>query len=701
LATTFARAKDGSAESATRVKKATRQDGSPVFVQLVVAPAEAGALYQCSLREVELDEEIWPHNQRNTPIQASAPALVTGSQPNPFELIFNKAPVQIAVFDSHYRFLYINPQTVKDETLRQWLIGKDDFDYCRYRNRDKSLAVKRREKLEAVTRTGEPHEWEETHTTHENKTVIISWTLTPVFDEAGSIRMIIATGSDLTLIRNTQRQVREEQEKFMLLARHVKEVFYIRDPALTRFIYVSPAFEQVWGYSCQQLLEDPKTWYRAVHPEDKPRLKIQDIFSSPDGHLNTEFRIIRPDGTERWIQARQFLAYDQQSNLSYVLGLSEDITDRKTAELALQNQARQFKDIFENAPIPMAIANTAGKLVMVNEAMGSTFGYAREELLKCNFDVLSVTEDVQENQLLRHKLLGGETDSFQLNKRFVHKNGQILSTLLKASLMRNNLGQPTHFLGQVVDITDLKKAEEALTKQNQELAKINAELDRFVYSTSHDLRAPLTSLLGIVYLMEQEPLSESMREYLNMMRTSINRMDAFIGEITDYSRNARTEVVIQPLDVEKLIRECFADLHHLPRASSIRKEISVLVSVRVHSDSRRLKMVLNNLISNAILYHNPYSPSPFIRVEVSKEADHHRVRVIDNGRGIAPEHQSRIFDMFYRASSDTKGSGLGLYIVKETVDKIGGTIQVSSRVGVGSTFTIQLPFPPVAPFLSC
>ncbi len=91
----------------------------------------------------------------------------------------------------------------------------------------------------------------------------------------------------------------------------------------------------------------------------------------------------------------------------------------------------------------------------------------------------------------------------------MHKNGQILHTLLKASLMRNSPGQPTHFLGQVVDITDRKKAEDALTSQNLELAKINAELDRFVYSTSHDLRAPLTSLLGIVYLMEQEPVSEA------------------------------------------------------------------------------------------------------------------------------------------------------------------------------------------------
>lgn len=673
------------------VKRATARNGTTIFVQLVISPTAGKDLYRCSLREVELDEDIRKPDRRHQPVGQPGPSPAPEDISDPFELIFNLAPVQIAVFDPWYRFLYINPQTVKDDTLRPWLIGKDDFDYCRYRNRDTSLAVKRREKLEAVTRTREPQGWEETHTTHEQKTVIISWTLTPVFDAARNIRMIIATGSDLTLIRNAQRQVREEQEKFMLLARHVKEVFYIRDKALTKFLYVSPSFEQVWGYPCQQLLDDPKTWYRAVHPEDKPRLKDIDVLSSPDRQVNTQFRIIRPDGTERWIQARLFLTFDHQSDLSYVVGFSEDITERKTAELALQNQARQFRDIFENAPIPMAIADMAGKLVLVNEAMGNTLGYTGDELLRSSFNVLSVTEDVQENLLLRQKLLRGQAESIQLNKRFVHKNGQILSTLLKASLMRNSLGQPTHFLGQLVDITDLKKAEEALTSQNRELAKINAELDRFVYSTSHDLRAPLTSLLGLVYLMEQEQKGATIQEYLDMMRTSINRMDAFINEITDYARNARTEVSIEPLDIEQLTGECFQDLCHLPRAASIRRETVVALPEPLHSDGRRLKIVLNNLISNAILYHNPYQSSPFIRVEVTAEGSLYVIRVSDNGKGISTEHQGRIFNMFYRASDETKGSGLGLYIVRETVEKMGGTIEVSSGVGIGSTFTIQLP----------
>ncbi len=372
VAAIFARIRESHGELSTKVRRADAPGGTSRFVQLVVLPAAEGPLYRCSLREVELDEDIWNETRHQSPADQAIAVPAPGNLPNPFELIFDRAPIQIAVFDPQYRFLYINPQTVKDEALRQWLIGKDDFDYCRYRNRDMSLAVKRREKLEAVTRTGEPQGWEETHTTHEQKTVIISWTLTPVFDEARNIRMIIVTGSDLTQIRRAQQQVREEQEKFMLLARHVKEVFYIRDPAMTKFIYVSPSFEQVWGYSCQQLLDDPKTWYRAVHPEDKPRLKELDVLSAPEQQVNTEFRIIRPDDAERWIQARLFLAFDHQSNLSYVVGLSEDITERKTAELALQNQARQFREIFENAPIPMAIADMAGKLALVNEAMGST-----------------------------------------------------------------------------------------------------------------------------------------------------------------------------------------------------------------------------------------------------------------------------------------------------------------------------------------
>jgi signal transduction histidine kinase len=212
-----------------------------------------------------------------------------------------------------------------------------------------------------------------------------------------------------------------------------------------------------------------------------------------------------------------------------------------------------------------------------------------------------------------------------------------------------------------------------------------------VYSTSHDLRAPLTSLLGLLNLMEGEPLSHDARQYLRLMRTSIGRMDAFISEITDYSRNARTEVVTEPLDVEQLARDCFNDLHHLPGAASIRREVCAPPPGTLYGDGRRLKIVLNNLIANAILYHAPWQPEPFVRVEATAEADGWLVQVSDNGKGIPPQHQGRIFDMFYRASDDTKGSGLGLYIVKETVSKMGGDIRVDSTLGAGSTFTIRLP----------
>ncbi len=691
VATFFAGAHAHNGEMATKVRRTTGPDGSARFVQLVIVPVEEASLFGCSIREVRLAEDLWPPGPpAPAPEKAGPPPQAAGSA-NPFAVIFDQVPVQIAVFDPQYRFLYINPQAVKDAVLREWLIGKDDFDYCRYRRRDNSLAVQRRERFEAVTRTGRPQEWEETHMTRENTPVIIRWTLTPVFHPDGAVRMIIASGSDLTSIRNAEQRVREEQAKFMLLARNVKEVFYIRDPGLTKFVYVSPAFEQVWGYPCGQLLDDPKTWYRSVHPEDKPRLKALNAFSSPGQQLHTEFRIIRPDGTERWIMARQFLAVDEVSHLSYVVGLSEDITERKMADLTMRNRARQFKHIFEHAPIAMAISTIDGRLVLVNDAMESTLGYTKEELLNRNLSSISVNEDMPENWALRRKLLSGETDHFQMNKRFLHKNGNVRHTLLKASLMRNSLGRPTHFLGQVVDITDLKKAEEALTRQNQELAKINAELDRFVYSTSHDLRAPLTSLLGLLNLMEGEPLSGDAREYLRMMRTSIGRMDAFIGEITDYSRNARTEVLNEPLDVARLARDCFNDLHHLPGAAGIQKEVSAPPPGTLHGDGRRLKIVLNNLIANAILYHAPWQPAPFVRVETAIEADGWLVRVADNGRGISPQHQGRIFDMFYRASDDTKGSGLGLYIVKETVAKMGGDIRVSSAVGAGSTFTIRLP----------
>jgi signal transduction histidine kinase/ligand-binding sensor domain-containing protein len=229
-----------------------------------------------------------------------------------------------------------------------------------------------------------------------------------------------------------------------------------------------------------------------------------------------------------------------------------------------------------------------------------------------------------------------------------------------------------------------------MEKRNRELRKVNSELDRFVYSASHDLRAPLTSVLGLVNVAKADDGKE-VKTYLNLIETSVKKLDAFIRDIIDFSRNARLEIKSEEIGFEPLIHEIMNDLKYLDEPNKILRTISITSKGSFYTDVRRLKIILSNLISNSIKYYDPEKESPFIEVKVEHTDQQAIIRVIDNGLGIAPEHQAHVFDMFYRGNESAKGSGLGLYIVKETVEKLNGKITVNSLLHNGSTFEVVLP----------
>jgi len=232
---------------------------------------------------------------------------------------------------------------------------------------------------------------------------------------------------------------------------------------------------------------------------------------------------------------------------------------------------------------------------------------------------------------------------------------------------------------------------EELLDANLDLKKINVEMDRFVYSTSHDLRAPLLSILGLLNIVEKDNKQYDLKGYLKLLRDSVEKLDRFISDIIDYSRNARLEVDHNEVEISHIIEESFKHLNYMPGCSSILKLINVDQQSKLFSDERRLSIVFNNLISNAIKYRNPEARDSFINIEVQILPDEVVVEFEDNGIGIEQKYLDRVFEMFYRASPEAKGSGLGLYIVQETVNKLNGSIAVESTFGEGTKFSLKIP----------
>lgn len=232
-------------------------------------------------------------------------------------------------------------------------------------------------------------------------------------------------------------------------------------------------------------------------------------------------------------------------------------------------------------------------------------------------------------------------------------------------------------------------AQKKLKKQNEELIKTNMELDRFVYSVSHDLRAPLTSVLGLLSFIEGETKEADTLEHAGMIRNRINRLDGFIQKILSYSKNNRTEIGVEQIPVQKTIEETFDMLSNMKDAEGIKFEVNIDAKEPFFSDLQRFTTVIENLISNAIKYHKREIDGRFIKVTGTTYKDKLCLKIEDNGVGIAPEYHQKIFEMFYHLPGNKAGTGIGLYIVKEIIEKLEGSIHVNSKNGKGTSFELN------------
>ena len=241
------------------------------------------------------------------------------------------------------------------------------------------------------------------------------------------------------------------------------------------------------------------------------------------------------------------------------------------------------------------------------------------------------------------------------------------------------------------DVTERIYAQNKLENQNEMLTKVNQELDSFVYSASHDLKAPLASVLGLINISRMENDEKERQNYFNMMETSVKRLDQFIMDIIDYSRNARTNPEASKVDLKQILDNVFEDLRYIYEKERVKININIDQTNDLYTDPTRLRVIIRNILSNALKYGCPDPKSNTIDIEASVGAKNFELTITDHGPGIYEEYQPHLFDMFYRASETTSGTGLGLYIVKETVSKLEGKISMKSKLKVGTSFTIELP----------
>ncbi|TAH27563.1 MAG: hybrid sensor histidine kinase/response regulator [Cytophagales bacterium] len=272
---------------------------------------------------------------------------------------------------------------------------------------------------------------------------------------------------------------------------------------------------------------------------------------------------------------------------------------------------------------------------------------------------------------------------------------------IEAVIAAINTGQVYRYLKKPWNTTELiltienayeaYLATKAVHDLNEQLTKTNEELNRFVYSASHDLKAPIMSILGLLKVAELEGDKKDPEKYFSMINSSVKQLDTFIHNIINYYKNTRLQEARDEIDFEKIIKETINSYEYIENKPDTKIALNVLQTLPFYSDEFRIRVLFNNLISNAIKYQRKEEPNKKIDIECSVNQLCANIKISDNGIGIKKEYIPNIFKMFYRATRESTGSGIGLYIVKEAVDKVNGSIEVNSEENIGTSFSIKIP----------
>lgn len=269
----------------------------------------------------------------------------------------------------------------------------------------------------------------------------------------------------------------------------------------------------------------------------------------------------------------------------------------------------------------------------------------------------------------------------------------IFSYTLKKELGRRKQSeqqlQRQNLLFQNINL-ELSERNDEIKKINEALSKSNMEMDSFVYRVTHDLRAPLCSALGLINLSKQSDNLNDMKGYLDLQESSLKRMDQFIRDILDYSINAHSDLAFEVIDFEGLVGDAFRD-YGIPNQKLPRVAKDLKLDYTFCSDPVRLKIVFNNLIANAIKFQRESEEHKLIEVLIQTTRNVALISIKDNGIGFQEKYKKEVFNIFFRANDQTIGSGLGLYIVKDCIEKLGGSVNLISQFGVGTTITITIP----------
>jgi PAS domain S-box-containing protein len=603
-----------------------------------------------------------------------------------FRKIFNESPIGMSVVQINGKYLTVNDQLCA-------ILGFDREELLTRSFQDithpDDLALD--EVLSQKVFEGEiPFlQLEKRYIHKKNKPVWTRVTATIIRDDQGEPLYGLSMVEDISKRKEAEQRLKETEQRFQkVFDQSPIGIVLVNEKG--EYLDANRQMSRITGYTREELIK--RDFDSVTHKDDLSEDKrlTKKIFKGEIPSFQMEKRYIRKDGELIWAKVTGTVIRDDNGIATYGVGMIEDITQTKEAEEKLRQSEERFEKMAEVSPVGIFSTDSEGNHTYANERYLQLSDLTPEEAHGRNW-LNSVHPEDRDRILEEWARSDAEGRSFKLEYRFKNRNKKITWVLAQATAVHDKQDKIIGYIGSITDITERKMAEAKLKKSNLELKKTNSELDRFVYSASHDLRAPLVSILGLVNIAMHEESDPKKKELLGMMRKSVHKLDDFIQDIIYYSRNARLAIKREEIELTALVEDCLDSYKFIEGAESVERIVEIKEGFKTYSDSGRLKIILNNLISNAIRFRRNI-PDSFVKVKMNLSKEKFLIiRVEDNGIGISPKHIEKVFDMFYRAKEDKVGSGLGLYIVKETVEKLKGKIDVSSELGKGTKFKIIIP----------
>lgn len=448
-------------------------------------------------------------------------------------------------------------------------------------------------------------------------------------------------------------------------------------------LYISDNVFRYLGYTSTELTN--ASYFQKIHPEDLEIVKSvrTKVLNNPGITYTFEMRLLHKNGEYVWVESNLINKLDDPLLKSFV-GNTRIINYRKKYESKLKESEELFRAIFEQAPVGLVFTDLHGRIHKMNSKHMEMTGYTLEEFNNMEFMELTHKDDFIRDYKLFQELITGKFDNYTITKRIIRKDGNIIWVIKNASLIKDSTGKIIYVNNAIQDISDKVNAD-------IELAYRNKELDTYMYRTSHDLRGPIATMMGLSAFAAEETADSTAIGYFNNINTVAKNTDKLLTNLMAVAQIRETEINQTQINAHDFFTGMIQKLRKNYQNDHTRLEIAIDPETTIYSDPDLLTIIIKNLVDNAFKFKNQGTTDHEIVLNAYCCSGKFKIVIKDNGIGVSETDQQRMFDMYYKGMHQVPGNGIGLYVVKGAVDKLKGKIEVNSILDKGTEIIICIP----------